>query len=192
MNHKIASTTAILTKDENRDYGVLDASINNRAPSLSSEKIFEVKYSECYGNNLNIDELKNMAIFEILVFESLNEKQLTDIQKNIKNLQELSFEEIDSRRMCNIMRNKKYIEPEYKLISYYFLKNNKLNVVYECKNGNDAFTMMLKNNSIEDTINEYIEKIKKFKENNTFVPKDWTMRVSVLQQILKKETHYNV
>ena len=82
--------------------------------------------------------------------------------------------------------NKKYTEPEYKLVSYHFLKNDKLNVVYEHKNENDAFIMMLENNNIEDTINLYYDKIDKFREKNSFTPRDWTIRISVLKQILKK------
>lgn len=166
--------------------GVLDASKNNRTPTLSSDKLFEVKYSECYGNNFNIEELKKLAIFDILAYDLLTEKQLFYIQKNINSLNDLSFEDIDIKRNECIMKNKKYIDPEYKLISYHFLKNKKLNIVYENKNENDAFIMVLINNSIEDTITHYTNKISKFKESNSFSPKDWTIRVSVLNQILEK------
>lgn len=190
-NSNKSTVTPLLKKVESTDYGVLDASKNNRAPSLSSEKLFEVKYSECYGNNFDIDTLRGLAIFEILAFESLTEKQLNDIQKKMKDMQNLSFEEIDSKRNDSIIRNKQYTKPEYKLISYHFLKHNKLNVVYEHKDGNEAFTMMIKNNSIEDTIDEYRQKIEKFREKKSFNPKDWTTRLILLKEILKKENLRN-
>lgn len=175
-----------IQKKERLNNGVLDASKNNRTPSLSSEKLFEIKYGECYSNHYDIDELKDLAIFDILAYSMLTTKQLNDIQKNMEDLKKLSFEEIDSKRNEAIMKNKKYTEPEYKLVSYHFLKNNKINVVYEHKNENDAFIMMLENNSIEDTIKHYYDKIDKFRENNSFTPRDWTIRTSVLKQILKK------
>lgn len=186
MSPDISAVTPIQKKESKSDKGVLDASKNNRAPSLSSEKLFEIKYGECYGNYYDLDELKNLAIFDILAYSILTTKQLNDIQKNMESLKKLSFEEIDSKRNEAIMKNKKYTEPEYKLVSYYFLKNNKLNVVYEHKNENDAFIMMLKNNNIEDTIQLYYDKIAKFRENNSFTPRDWTIRISTLKQILKK------
>ena len=185
-NPNICTVTPIQKKENNLDHGVLDASKNNRAPALSSKKLFEVKYGECYGNHYDIDELKNLAIFDILAYNILTTKQLNDIQKNVEKLKELSFEEIDLKRNEAIMKNKKYTEPEYKLVSYHFLKNDKLNVVYEHKNENDAFIMMLENNNIEDTINLYYDKIDKFREKNSFTPRDWTIRISVLKQILKK------
>lgn len=169
---------------------IVDASKNNRVPSLAFEKIFEVKYSECYGDKHNIDELKSLAIFDILAYEILTEKQLKDIQKNVSKLNNLSLEEIDARRNESIMRNKRYIEPEYHLVNYYFLKNNKLNIIYKYKDEYDAFIMKTNNHSIEDSINEYINKIDKFKEehsNNMPIPKEWFVRIDLLKQILKKE-----
>lgn len=180
------TVTPIQKSTTSENSGVLDSSKNNRTPTLSSDKLFEVKYSECYGNNFNIDELKKLAIFDILAYDLLTEKQLVYIQKNIDTLNELSFEDIDMKRNECIMKNKRYIDPEYKLISYHFLKNKKLNIVYEHKNEYDAFIMILINDSIEDTINHYNEKIAKFKETNSFSPRDWTIRIAVLNQILDK------
>lgn len=191
VNSTECTVTSIQKRDTSVDYGVLDASKNNRTPSLSAEKIFEVKYSECYGDHYDIEELKNLAIFDILAYEILTEKQIKEIKKNMQKLNDLSFEEIDTRRTDAIVKNKTYTEPEYKIVSYYFLRNNKLNVIYRYKNENDAFIMKL-NNSIEDSINEYNEKINKFKERNiqnAGVPKDWIMRVILLKQILKIENH---
>ncbi len=185
-NPNTCAVTPIQKKESTPDSGVLDASKNNRTPSLSSEKLFEVKYGECYGNHYDIDELKDLAIFDILAYSMLTTKQLNDIQKNMASFKKLSFEEIDLKRNEAIKKNKKYTEPEYKLVSYHFLKNSKINVVYEHKNENDAFIMMLENNSVEDTIKLYYDKIDKFRENNSFTPRDWTIRVSTLKQILKK------
>lgn len=185
-NANKCTVTPIQKKESDIDKGVLDASKNNRAPALSSEKLFEVKYGECYGNHYDIDELKNLAIFDILAYSMLTTKQLNDIQKNMEKLNKLSFEEIDLKRNEAIMKNKEYTEPEYKLVSYHFLKNDKLNVVYEHKNEKDAFIMMLENNSIEDTIKHYYNKVDEFRKKNSFTPRDWTIRISVLKQILKK------
>lgn len=185
INPNSCTITPIQKKESNLDLGVLDASKNNRAISLSSEKLFEVKYGECYGNHYSIDELKDLAIFDILAYSILTTKQLNDIQKNMEDFRKLSFQEIDLKRNEAIMKNKKYTEPDYKLVSYHFLKNNKLNVVYQNKDENDAFIMMLENNSIEDTLKLYYDKIDKFKEKNSFTPRDWAIRTTVLKQILK-------
>lgn len=186
-NSNDCTVTPIQKKENVIDYGVLDASKKNRAPLISPEKIFEVKYSECYGNSYSTEELKCLAIFDILAYDILTEKQLVEIQKNIDTLKNLSFEDIDKKRTEAIMKNKIYTEPEYKLTSYHFLKNNKLNAVYEHKGEYDAFIMQLKNNNIQDTIVEYNKKIKKFKEEKSFSPRDWTVKKTILEQILKKE-----
>lgn len=184
-NSNSCTITPIQKKESSLDLGVLDASKNNRAISLSSEKLFEVKYGECYGNHYSLDELKDLAIFDILAYNILTTKQLNDIKKNIEDFRKLSFQEIDLKRNEAVMKNKKYTESDYKLVSYHFLKNNKLNVVYQNKDEFDAFIMMLENNNIEDTIKLYFDKIDKFKEKNSFIPRDWTIRTTVLKQILK-------
>lgn len=182
------SSSTLAEKQDNKiEYGALDASKNNRAPSASPEKMFLVKYSSCYGNSYSLEELKDLAIFDILAYETLTDKQIVHIQKNLKNLQDLSFEEIDSRRTKAVIKNKEYTEPKYKLVNYHFLKKSKINIVYSHNDELDAFIMELENDSIEDTISKYNEKIKEFKKTNSYTPRAWAMRVMVLKEILKLE-----
>ena len=180
--------STLIKKDGNKiDYGALDASKNNRAPSTSPEKMFLVKYSDCYGNSYSLDELKDLAIFDILAYETLTDKQIAHIQKSLKNLQDLSLEEIDSRRTKAVIKNKEYTEPKYKLVNYHFLKNDKINIVYSHNDELDAFIMELENNNIKETIAKYNQKIKEFKKTNSYTPRAWAMRVMVLKEILKNE-----
>ena len=94
MNNTLTWSKESLNQESNSEIcEVFDASKNNRVPSLAFKKLFEVKYSECYGDNNTIDELKNLAIFDILAYEMLTEKQLREIQKNI-NMSGKSFKEV--------------------------------------------------------------------------------------------------
>lgn len=178
--------------DSSVDYGALDASKKNRVPSISPEKVFEVKYSDCYGNHYDLEELRRLAIFDILAYGMLSEKQLLEIQKTIDRFKDLSLEEIDEQRNEAIMKNKKYTDPEYKLISYHFLKNDKLNVVYSHKSEYNAFIMLLANGSINETVTHYNNKIANFKKGNSPAPKDWIIRISLLNQILQKKHQQDV
>ena len=189
MNNKIEIASSNNT-NKSDICDIFDASKNNRAPSLAFEKVFEVKYSECYGNNHNLNELKNLALFDILAYEMLTDKQLKEIQKNIQNLKNLSLEDIDSKRNKAIMKNKVYTKPEYALVNYYFLKNNKLNIIYQSNGEYDGFIIKSDDISIDVLINKYKDKINSFIEKNgenSTIPREWTIRVDLLEQILEKE-----
>lgn len=176
---------------------VLDASINNRAMESSSSDKFYVKYGECYGGNVDVEDAKKMVALDIIIYS--NFKPRHTLINEIEELTKMTYDELDKKRMELVAQNTKYTRQPYELVEYK-LYDKKLFISYR-KNTNTCSTedcMIIPNadnKNTKDLIRELLDEIKnkiqelqettdKKKKKNL---KPYLMKEILFKQILEKE-----
>ena len=180
-----------LTKEKE----VLDASKNNRAMESSSSEIFYVKYGECYGEKLSLEEIKKMVALDIIVYSNFKSKNT--INNEIEELIKMPYSELDKKRMELVSENTKYTRQLYELVDYK-LYDKKLFISYR-KNTNTSSVedcMMIpnvNNKNIKELITELLaeveNKITEFKDKGSMKnAKQYLMKETLFKQLLEKES----
>lgn len=176
---------------------VLDASINNRAKESSSSEVFYVKYGECYGEKLNLEDIKKMVALDIIIYSNFKFKNT--LINEIEELTKMNYSELDKKRMELVAQNTKYTRQQYELVDYK-LYDKKLFISYRKNTSTcsteDCMTIPNANNkNTKDLITQLLEeiesKIQELQEStdkkNTKSLKQYSVKKTLFKQILEKE-----
>ena len=178
----------------NKNHEYLDASINNRAISNSESQLFYVKYAECYGNDLNLDEIKKMVALDILIYSHY--KLRSDFFHELDKLINLPYEKLDKMRMDLVAKNTERTKEPFELVDYKaYEKKLLINYIKHTDKSKCEDCMIVHNPTdlpLVDLLTNQLPKIKnKIKEmqesNNTKHMKPLCIKESLFKQILDKE-----